>query len=314
MEIRWLEDFIALSETRHFSRAAEAQNVTQPTFSRRIKLLEEEMGVTLVNRNTLPLSLTPAGERFLLSSKQITEIVRQTKVECETIKRMDEDKLHFSTTQTLYLCFYSHWLKEMDSQIEMNVNLNSITWSGDDFIDALEQHKSSLMLCYWHPAIDFLERLRADHFDYHTLAVETLVPCSATDADGQPIFQLPGTKRHPIPYIGYQKSSFLAPVVQQHLQQMNTPPHLLHMNENAQAVSVKAMVKEGFGLGWLPMRLLNDSLHYKTLALAGDQHWSIPLEIRVYRSRSNKNRHLETLWQEIGHYAAQQPVLSPFYT
>ncbi|MGB8711722.1 MAG: LysR family transcriptional regulator, partial [Onishia taeanensis] len=60
MELRWLEDFIALARTRHFSRAADEQNVTQPTFSRRIKLLEEEMGTTLINRQTLPLSLTPA--------------------------------------------------------------------------------------------------------------------------------------------------------------------------------------------------------------------------------------------------------------
>ncbi|MEC8082055.1 MAG: LysR family transcriptional regulator, partial [Pseudomonadota bacterium] len=29
MEIRWLEDFIALAKTRHFSRAADEQNVTQ---------------------------------------------------------------------------------------------------------------------------------------------------------------------------------------------------------------------------------------------------------------------------------------------
>ncbi len=53
MEIRWLEDFIALARTRHFSRAADEQHVTQPTFSRRIKLLEEEMGVTLINRQTV---------------------------------------------------------------------------------------------------------------------------------------------------------------------------------------------------------------------------------------------------------------------
>ena len=44
MEIRWLEDFLALARTRHFSRAADEQNITQPTFSRRIKMLEEEMG------------------------------------------------------------------------------------------------------------------------------------------------------------------------------------------------------------------------------------------------------------------------------
>ncbi|HBC34686.1 MAG TPA: LysR family transcriptional regulator, partial [Marinobacter adhaerens] len=55
MEVRWLEDFLALARTRHFSRAAELQHVSQPTFSRRIKLLEEAMGSTLVNRQTLPL-------------------------------------------------------------------------------------------------------------------------------------------------------------------------------------------------------------------------------------------------------------------
>ncbi|MEZ5476956.1 MAG: LysR family transcriptional regulator [Thiolinea sp.] len=62
MELRWLDDFIALANMRHFSRAAEARHVSQPTFSRRIKLLEEAVGATLIDRNTLPLSLTlPAG-------------------------------------------------------------------------------------------------------------------------------------------------------------------------------------------------------------------------------------------------------------
>ena len=79
MEIRWLEDFIALAKTRHFSRAADEQNVTQPTFSRRIKLLEEEMRVTLIDRNTLPLSLTPAGEVFLQSAELITKQLRDLK-------------------------------------------------------------------------------------------------------------------------------------------------------------------------------------------------------------------------------------------
>ncbi|MFW3617158.1 LysR family transcriptional regulator, partial [Billgrantia antri] len=61
----------------HFSRAAEQQNVTQPTFSRRIKLLEEEMGTTLINRQTL--SLTPAGEEFLGLCHDITQRVAESR-------------------------------------------------------------------------------------------------------------------------------------------------------------------------------------------------------------------------------------------
>src|SRR6056297_1929335 len=80
MELRWLEDFIVLARTQHFSRAAEEQNVTQPTFSRRIKLLEEGMGTTLINRQTLPLTLTPAGEEFLALSLEVTRRVAATRL------------------------------------------------------------------------------------------------------------------------------------------------------------------------------------------------------------------------------------------
>ena len=64
MELRWLEDFIVLARTQHFSRAAEEQNVTQPTFSRRIKLLEEGMGTTLINRQTLPQTIIKILNKF----------------------------------------------------------------------------------------------------------------------------------------------------------------------------------------------------------------------------------------------------------
>jgi DNA-binding transcriptional LysR family regulator len=70
---------MALARTRHFSRAAELQHVSQPTFSRRIKLLEEAMGATLINRQTLPLSLTPAGEVFVELCERVTRDVRETK-------------------------------------------------------------------------------------------------------------------------------------------------------------------------------------------------------------------------------------------
>ena len=40
MELKWLEDFVALAENGSFSKAAKARYVTQPAFSRRIRALE----------------------------------------------------------------------------------------------------------------------------------------------------------------------------------------------------------------------------------------------------------------------------------
>ncbi len=299
MELRWLDDFIALAKTRHFSRAADERNVTQPTLSRRIKLLEDEMGVTLIDRNSLPLSLTPAGEVFLAGAEQISRIARETKARCGEIREQEANRLIFATTQTLYLSFYKSWLLPLSQQhgIDVALNLKSTAWVGTDFISALNQGECDLALCFWHPAIDFIHELDDKRFEHLLIGQEALVPVSAVDGSGQPLFQLPGERKEPLPYIGYNERSFLRPVIHQFLQQQLEQPQLITMNENVHSVSVKAMIKEGFGLGWVPQRLVAENLKYNRLALAGDKGWHIPLQIRLYRSRRNPHPHLQALWR-----------------
>jgi DNA-binding transcriptional LysR family regulator len=60
LELVWLEDFSALAEYGSFVRAAEARHVTQPAFSRRVRALENWMGVELFVR-TPQGSLLPLG-------------------------------------------------------------------------------------------------------------------------------------------------------------------------------------------------------------------------------------------------------------
>ncbi|EPN60582.1 LysR family transcriptional regulator, partial [Pseudomonas syringae pv. actinidiae ICMP 18807] len=50
MDIKQLKFLIALDETRHFGQAAARCNITQPTLSMRLRNLEEELGLPLVNR------------------------------------------------------------------------------------------------------------------------------------------------------------------------------------------------------------------------------------------------------------------------
>ena len=65
MDIRQLQYLAALARERHFTRAAAACNVTQPTLSGRIRQLELELEVPIVERGQRYRGLTPEGERIL---------------------------------------------------------------------------------------------------------------------------------------------------------------------------------------------------------------------------------------------------------
>ena len=65
MDIRQLQYLAALAREKHFTRAAQACNVTQPTLSGRIRQLEQELGVPIVARGQRYIGLTQEGERVL---------------------------------------------------------------------------------------------------------------------------------------------------------------------------------------------------------------------------------------------------------
>jgi len=65
MNLQDLRYLVAVAEQRHFGRAAEVCNVSQPTLSSQIRKLEDELGVTLLERTNKRVDLTPVGSQIL---------------------------------------------------------------------------------------------------------------------------------------------------------------------------------------------------------------------------------------------------------
>jgi LysR family transcriptional regulator, hydrogen peroxide-inducible genes activator len=70
MNLQELRYLVALAEHRHFGRAAEACHVSQPTLSSQIRKLEDELGVTLLERTNKRVDLTPVGSQILIHAQQ----------------------------------------------------------------------------------------------------------------------------------------------------------------------------------------------------------------------------------------------------
>ena len=71
MTLQQLEYAIAVDNFRHFARAAEDCNVTQPTLSMMIQKLEDELGVKLFNRTVQPVEPTPVGIKIIEQARQV---------------------------------------------------------------------------------------------------------------------------------------------------------------------------------------------------------------------------------------------------
>ena len=70
MNLQELKYFVAVAEHRHFGRAADACNVSQPTLSSQLRKLEEHLGVVLFERTNKRVALTPMGKRLLVHARE----------------------------------------------------------------------------------------------------------------------------------------------------------------------------------------------------------------------------------------------------
>lgn len=79
MEIRYLEEFIALAEGRSFGEAALHLNMAQSTLSKHIKSLELELGGQLFRRSTRRMELSALGEFYLPYAREISSLYATAK-------------------------------------------------------------------------------------------------------------------------------------------------------------------------------------------------------------------------------------------
>ena len=79
MNFRALQYFVTLADLRHFSRAADACFVSQPTLSTQIKKLEQELGVQLVERAPRKVMLTPVGQEVAERARSVLRDLEQIK-------------------------------------------------------------------------------------------------------------------------------------------------------------------------------------------------------------------------------------------
>ena len=88
MEIRVLKYFLAVAREGNITRAAEVLHITQPTLSRQLMQLEDELGVALFIRGKRKMILTDVGMLLKRRAEEIVSLAEKTELE---ISNQDND-------------------------------------------------------------------------------------------------------------------------------------------------------------------------------------------------------------------------------
>ncbi len=101
MNLRALQYFVKLADIRHFSKAADACFVSQPTLSTQIRKLEEELGTQLVERSPKNIMLTPVGEEIAERARKLLADVEQIRTVARRSSDPSEGNLRLGLFPTL---------------------------------------------------------------------------------------------------------------------------------------------------------------------------------------------------------------------
>jgi LysR family transcriptional regulator, hypochlorite-specific transcription factor HypT len=296
VDIGWLKDFVALAEHANFSRAAKARNVTQPAFGRRIRALEEWVGVELFHRGPHGVSLTSGGEQFRQGAEDLVRRIDQLRDEAREAAGKGTTVLRFAATHALSFSFFPQWIRQVGS----NPPTGPIELISDS-LEACEtimlRGQAQFLLCHHHP--DAESRFDPDLFTSIAVGAERLVPLVAPDAAGAPLWRLPGTKSQPVAYLGYRPESGLGRIIAARQGADRRPVVLDTVFTSHLAAALLSMARNGHGVGWLPLALATQDLAEGRLVRAADESWDIAIEIRLFRAREKLNRAAEQFWRRL---------------
>ncbi len=296
MDTKWLEDFVSLAETRSFSRSAQLRHVTQPAFSRRIQALEAWAGTDLVDRSSYPTRLTPAGQTLYDQSLEMLQGLQSTRAMLRGHTAAGQDVIEFAVPHNLALTFFPAWMSELREHYGP-IKSRLIALNVHDAVLRLIEGSCDVLIAYHHASQPIA--LDPARYDMISLGHDLLAPVARPDADGAPLFALPGQAGAPLPYLGYAPGAYLGRVVDTLLQQSPQAVHLDRVYETDMAEGLKVMALEGHGLAFLPASAVKKELRTKKLVRTGPG-LEISLEIRAYREKphgkSTSRSPAQNLW------------------
>ncbi len=281
MDIKWLEDLLVLLEEKSFTRAAARRHVTQPAFSRRIRLLEEWLGVDLVDRRTKPINVLPAGVALEEGVRDLVNRLFALRSNAQANVK-NQQRVTFIVQHTLAVSLFPTLIRQIKQALpETSYRVNP---ENNDDCEAAFLKQGDFLLAYETPfrSFDF------SHQTVHRLNIgtEKLLPVVSQNFINR--FQnYEELLNSSLPLLLYQQGGFLADALTNTCLPTVMRDHRVEVIcESPFSASLKEMALAEMGIAWIASGIIETELSAGKLVSLEKSLGACELELVLY-SRIN---------------------------
>ena len=295
MELKWLEDLVALAEAGNLTLAAKIRNISQPAFSRRIRVIEEWLGAPVLLRDTKPARVSPAISRHIEEIKSMSRDLRRLKNDVQGWE-VSQKRLIIATQHTLSITYFPDFISTLQN-ISPKATIELRSGNRDESFSMLMTGLASMLIAY--EADDFPLMIDQSLLEKKLLYKDTIIPVAAKSYAASLLSNTQSQKNLSI--IGYPESVFFGQILNARIF-----PRLLQDNqiltticEAALVPAVMQMAIAGVGVAWLPRSIVTKLDSSNLLVDLSHQLPNYEIDIIAARLKTHQSAFAELVWQRM---------------
>lgn len=296
MELKWLDDYLALIEAGSFSAAAERRHISQPAFSRRIQLLEEWLGVELIDRTRKPLRFTPLAKQHEAAFRSLATQVYEFRSALKSDANSSPG-LVIAAQHSLAAAHLPAFLQKLRTRHpEQRFRIRSE--NRDEGVTLLLRGHTDILLVY--ETANSMAGVPEQLATPCRLGDDDLILVASPKLCMSDDFLKPD---RPLPLLCFPPESFFGQAVRTHALPALMQSRLVavqYVSEFSLGLREMALIHQG--AAWLPRSLIAQDLKRKTLQELPTIGLQVPLKIMAYFA----NHGSPALQQLFAHFSASQ--------